>query len=60
MAHVRLSAETTPDVPAAEDEMKRLAFSVGKIVGASLPKIDVDFSLKIIRHLKKDTGASTG
>jgi len=36
--------------------MKRLAFSVGKIVGASLPEIDIDFSLKIIRHLKKDTG----
>ena len=46
---------TAPDVTAAEEEMKRLAFSVGKIVKASLPEIDVDFSLKIIRHLKKDT-----
>jgi len=42
------------DADCAENEMTRLAFSVGKIVAATLPEVDVEFSLKIIRHMRKD------
>jgi len=43
------------DAATAEQEMRQLAFSAGKIIAATLIDIDLEFSLKIIRNLRKQT-----
>ena len=49
----RICTVLSTEADASVLEMTSLALSVGKIIGATLPGVDVEFSLKIIRNLKK-------